>query len=113
MSRLEFCADEHVPQAAVGALQSNGYEVVAATNAQGTDTVDIDLLTWCTDEGLVLLTNDRDFVELSERIDHAGVVIYVSQDISAAEFARSVRRIDRQFTRESVRNVLLWLEEWL
>lgn len=113
MTRLEFCADEHVPQAAVNALRSNGYEVDAATDVHGTDTVDIDLLTWCDDNDLILLTNDRDFVELTEGTDHAGVIIYISQGLSAAEFARGVRRIDRQFTPESIRHSLVWLEEWL
>lgn len=113
MFRLELCADEHVPQAAVSALRSNGYEVGAATEARGSDTVDIDLLKWCADENLVLPTNDRDFVESSENVDHTGIIIYVSQAVSAAEFARGVRRIDRQFTRDSIQNTLTWLEEWI
>lgn len=65
-TRLEFCADEHVPQAAVNALRSNGYEVDAATDAHGTDTIDMDLLMWCDDNDVILLPNDRDFVELPE-----------------------------------------------
>lgn len=76
MARIAFCADEHVPQAVVSALRSNGYTVGTATEEPGSETVDTELLSWCADEGRVLITNDRDFVELSSDIDHAGIILY-------------------------------------
>lgn len=113
MARLAFHADEHVPQAVVSALRSNGYTVGTATEEPGSETVDTELLARCADEGRVLITNDRDFVELSSTIDHAGIILYSTQGLPPGEFARGIRRIDRQFGPEAVRNTIAWLEEWL
>jgi hypothetical protein len=59
------------------------------------------------------VTNDRDFVEIHPTSDHAGVVLYTTQTLSPAEFARGVRRIDRQFTLQSIRGELVWLQQWI
>jgi len=64
VSRLSFCTDEHVPHAFSTALVSNGFSVVDATAELGQETVDESLLEWCSAEGRVLVSNDRDFVEL-------------------------------------------------
>lgn len=113
MERLRFCTDEHVPHSFVTALVSNGFTVLEAVEEHGERTVDPDLLRWCDDEDCVFVTNDRDFVELAPSIDHAGVVLYTSQTLSPADFVRGVRRIDRQFTARSIRNEVVWLEQWV
>lgn len=112
MERLSFCTDEHVPHAFVTALASNGFEVLEATVERG-QTVDARLLAWSTERGRVLVTNDRDFVTLAHEQEHAGVAIYTSQTLTAGEFVRAVRRLDRQFTPQSIANRCCWLEEWL
>ncbi|RXK47423.1 DUF5615 family PIN-like protein [Halorientalis pallida] len=113
MARLSFCTDEHVPHAFVSALESNGFSVVTAAGEHGQDTVDEELLAWCGDSDRVLVTNDRDFVELDEQVNHAGLVIYTSQAISPSDFARAIRRVDRQFGAKEMRDVLVWLDQWL
>ena len=55
------------------ALESNGFSVVTAASEHGQDTVDEELLEWCGGSDRVLVTNDRDFVELDEQIAHAGL----------------------------------------
>lgn len=112
MARLSFCADEHVPQAVVGALRSNGFEIVSAAEHHGQETVDSDLLTSCADDSRVLITNDRDFVSLGHDREHAGIVIYTDQSCSPADFARGIRRIDRQFTPDAMQNTIAWVDEW-
>ena len=105
MPRLEFCTDEHVPRAYLTALESNGFSVVAG--------VDEPLLEWATSSERVLVTNDRDFVELDAKHDHAGLVVYTDQALTPGEFARAIRRVDRQFTPDSIRNELVWLNSWI
>lgn len=113
MDRLRFCTDEHVPHAFVTALGSNGFDVIEATAEHGEETIDADLLEWCGAEGYVFVTNDRDFVEIHSTSDHAGVILYTSQTLSATDFIRGVRRIDRQFTPASIGDELVWLQQWV
>jgi len=112
MQRLSFCADEHVPHAFVTALDSNGFDVLEAAAERG-QIADPRLLAWATEQDRVLVTNDRDFVTIARDSDHAGVAIYASQTLTAGEFVRAVRRLDRQFTPRSIANRCCWLEQWL
>jgi len=113
MGRLRFCVDEHVPHSFVTALDSNGYEVVGAVDEHGVETVDADLLTWASTKELVLVTNDRDFLELDAETDHAGILVYTTQSLSPGEFVTAVRRIDRRFSSSDVQDEVIWLEGWL
>lgn len=61
----------------------------------------------------MLLTNDRDFVSLGKEVDHSGIVIYVARELSPGPFVRGIRRVDRQFTPQTMRNNIEWLEDWL
>lgn len=112
MGKLAFCTDENVPRAFVNALESNGFSVTEAVDERGELTLDEALLEWATENDRVFVTNDRDFVELDIQHDHAGVVLYTDQKLSPGEFVRAIRRIDRQFSPESIRNVLVWLDSW-
>ncbi len=58
-------------------------------------------------------TNDRDFVRLGETTEHAGIVVYTTQELTPGEFARGIRRIDRQFSPADAADTLVWLESWL
>lgn len=111
MSRLSFLADEHVPSVVVAALRSNGYRVEIAKERHVEATVDSEQLADAATRELILLTNDRDFVR--SEIDHSGVVIYADPEPSPGDFVRAVDRIDRHFTRETMRNNVEWLEDWL
>lgn len=111
--RLSFLADVHVPRAFGDALRSDGFEVTAARTEHPPGAGDEALLEWATDRSTVFLTNDRDFAAIHATVDHAGIVIYTTPSILPAEFRRGIRRIDRQFSTETVWNTLLWLEEWL
>jgi hypothetical protein len=91
MTRLEFCADEHVQRAYLTALESNGFSVVPAVDERGQRTVDIPLLEWAALNDRVLVTNDRDFVELDANHDHAGLVVYTDQTLTPGAFARGIR----------------------
>ena len=110
---LRFFADEHVPSAVTSTLRSNGYTVVTAQERYGRESVDEELLGDCGRDGLVVLTNDRDFVELGDETDHAGIVVYTTPNPSPSEFAVAIDRVDRFFTPDELANRLVWLENWL
>ncbi len=113
MGRLAFCVDEHVPNAYETALNSNGFTTRSASETLGAGTDDAAVLAWCGSTEHVLVTNDRDFVRLDRAVEHAGIVLYTTQTMSPGEFVRAIRRIDRQFTRETISDVLVWLEPWV
>ncbi|MDZ7700724.1 MAG: DUF5615 family PIN-like protein [Halobacteriales archaeon] len=113
MERLAFLADEHVANVIVTALRSNGYDAEFAKAQLLEGIPDIDLLEAATDLGRVLLTNDRDFVTLGRGIDHAGIVVYVDQELAPGPFVRGIQAIDRQFTPGTMWKNIEWLEEWL
>lgn len=113
MARLPLFSDENVPRAFVSTLRSNGYRVETARERYGQNTVDSELLADCTSDGLVLLTNDRDFVERGEQTDHAGIIIYTNHALTPGSFATGVRRIDRQFSPAEMVDNIEWLDQWL
>lgn len=113
MARIELCVDENVPDAYVTVLRSNGFTVIRAVAEHGKGTIDEELLEWCGENRYVLLTNDRDFVELDETATHAGLIVFTSQTLTPGEVATALRRVDRQYTPEALDNGLIWLDNWL
>lgn len=92
---LSFVADEHVPQTVVNALRSNGYDVHRAQDTYGAGTDDKDLLKASTENGRVILTNDRDFARLAREIEHSGVILYNDQELRPRDVVRAIVRIER------------------
>lgn len=113
MDRLAFLADEHVPNVIGTALRSNGYDIELGRDHLEAGADDLDLLVKASALDRVLLTNDRDFVSLGKEVDHAGIVIYVEQDLAPGLFVRGIHRVDGQFTPQAMRNNIEWLEDWI
>lgn len=109
---IDIVADEHVPGAVVNALLSNGYDVHYAHTKYRPGADDAELLRNCNEDGCVLLTNDRDFVELAHEEDHSGVIIYTNQELSPREVIRAVIRIDDMYV-DGLENRIEWLEGWI
>lgn len=113
MARLPLFTDENVPRVFATTLRSSGFHVETAHERHGENTFDPDLLTECATDELVLVANDRDFVEYADQMDHAGITIYTNQALSPGAFIRGVTRIDRQFSPEEMQDNVEWLEQWL
>lgn len=115
MGRLSFVADEHVPRVFTHALGSSGFDVTTAQERYGQESVDRSILVGSTDEGRIVLTNDRDFVRIADDHDHAGILMYtdrrflVDQPTAAVE---AIGRIDRHYTTDEIRNRVEWLDNW-
>jgi len=112
-----FCTDEHVPSVFVTTLRSNGYDVVRANDIFGEGTEDRELLTYCGEQGRILITNDKkDFSgTVGDEINHAGTVIYTDPVLLRREPETAVRTIDRvleYYSPEELTNERIWLEQW-
>ena len=75
---MRFLADENIPRAAVEALRSAGHEVLwACESSPGAP--DMELLRTANQDGLIILTLDKDFGELARASGvsrDAGVVLF-------------------------------------
>jgi len=109
---MKIVVDEHVPEAVVNSLSSNGYEVLRAGEEYQRGGDDTSLLEKCSNDGRILLTNDRDFVRLSEEIEHSGVIIYTDQSRSPREILRAIINIEGAYG-EEIENKLVWLQGWI
>ncbi|MDL5362666.1 DUF5615 family PIN-like protein [Halalkalicoccus sp. NIPERK01] len=74
---------------------------------------DVNHLDRCRRDGLVVLTNDDDFVRLARDRSHAGIVYYERQTLAPKEFLRAIRQIDGFFTPDEMRGHIEWLDGWL
>jgi predicted nuclease of predicted toxin-antitoxin system len=113
MGTLRFLADEHVPRVFVNALRSSGFEIRVAHERYGQGTDDRSILSRGTDEGFVVLTNDRDFARLADENKHTGIVLYTDVDflrISPREAVEAVVRIDRHYQRSELHDTVEWLD---
>lgn len=115
MAKFSVLADEHVPSVFTTTLRSNGFDVTAAQARYGQGSVDATILDDCENEGLVVLTNDRDFVRMADERPHAGVVIYTDRRFLLEEPIEAVEafaRIARHYTPDEMRNSVEWLDNW-
>ena len=75
MSAVRFYVDEHVAKAVVGGLRRRGIEVVRVRDVDRLGDDDRDHLAFAHREGLVVFTQDADFLRLAAATDaHAGIV---------------------------------------
>lgn len=116
MTGVRILLDEHVGRVFERVLRERGYVVEQAKDAFGEHTRDDELLTWCGDNGVVLLTNNaRDFEALHHEIDHAGVLLYYEQsrpDEDPEGLARVVDEVFNQYGASGIENELVSLGEW-
>ena len=67
MAQLSFLADEHVKRSYVHALRAHGFDVVAVAEGAETGERDAVHLERSSQQNLVVLTNDDDFVRLAQQ----------------------------------------------
>jgi predicted nuclease of predicted toxin-antitoxin system len=112
---VRLLLDEHVGRVFERVLRERGYEVVQAKDEFGERTDDADLLHWCREENVILVTNNaRDFRPLHDDHDHAGVFLFRDQGLPDEDpegLARTIAEILEQYD-EEVTNELVDLGEW-
>lgn len=114
MAQLAFLADVHVKRGYVSAVRSSGFRMVWVDDEAYDPAIgDEPLLAWGRRDGLVVVTNDTNFVELADANPHAGVIMYQQYGHSPRAFVRGLSRIDRYLTPDAFRDHVEWLENWL
>ncbi|WP_436934396.1 DUF5615 family PIN-like protein [Halovenus marina] len=90
--------------------------LVQAKDQFGEHTNDVELLQWCANETVVLLTNNaKDFEPLHRTHDHAGMLLYYDQklpDNDPEGLARTVDEVFNQYGSTDIENELVDLDEW-
>ena len=116
MTSVRILLDEHVGRVFEHVLCERGYEVDQAKDVFGEFTVDADLLEWCGDNGVVLISNNaKDFEPLHHEHDHAGILLYYDQsrpDSDPEGLARTVDEILTQYGADGICGELVDLGEW-
>ena len=116
MSGPRILLDEHVGRIFEQLLRERGFDPVQAKDEFGEHTNDAELLQWCADEAVVLLTNNaRDFETLHRNHDHAGILLYYSQtlpDTDPEGLARTADEVFNQYGSDGIESHLVNLDEW-
>lgn len=116
MSGPTLLLDEHVDRVFEHLLADRGFAVEQAKDALGEATSDRDLLVWCRERDVVLLTNNaKDFERLDDRMEHPGVLCYRDQHLPKTDpegFDRAVEEVFAQYGTDGVSNHLVELDEW-
>ena len=115
-SSVELLLDEHVSRLFEHVFRERGYQVLQAKDRFGEKTRDEELLQWCAENGVPLLTNDaKDFEMLHERNEHAGLFLYRTQhlpDDDPEGLARTVEVVLEQYGTAELANHVVDLDEW-
>lgn len=113
---MDFLLDEHITRVFERVLRERGYSVVQAKDEFGEQTTDSDLLQWCGKTETVLVTNNaKDFIELHETIEHAGLLVVFDQrlpDNDPEGLARTVDVVLQQYGFPGLTNEIVDLDHW-
>jgi predicted nuclease of predicted toxin-antitoxin system len=89
---IRFLLDEHVPHAIARGLRLRNVELRTATEANLLSAPDEEIATYALAEGLVVFTQDDDFLKLSAAdVPHAGIVYSKQGSRSIGEIIRFLK----------------------
>lgn len=113
---MRFVLDEHVGRVFEHVLNERGHDVEQASDRFGDGTTDADLLDWCAENGVILVTNDaKDFEPLHRDTNHAGLFLYYDQNLPEDDpegLARAVDEVVSQYGPDAIENELVTLDDW-
>ena len=112
---IDLILDEHVSRVFERVLRERGYRTVQAKDKFGEQTDDSELLRWCGENDVILISNNaKDFTILHDREDHAGLLLYRKQSLPDDDpegLARAVDAAIEQYGTE-LHNNIVDLDEW-
>ena len=108
--------DEHVGRVFEHVLENRGHQVTQAKDQFGEQTTDVELLRWCAQNEVVLVSNNaKDFEDLHDEENHAGLFLYYDQDLPDEDpegLARTLEKVIEQYGAAELQNNLVELDEW-
>jgi predicted nuclease of predicted toxin-antitoxin system len=106
---IRFYTDEHVARAVVRGLRRRGVDVTSAVDANLLGASDEEHLEFAANNGLVIFTQDEDFLRLhAAGTEHAGIV-YAGQQISVGRIVSGLMLVHQVLTADEMRNRLEFL----
>ncbi|AOW80052.1 hypothetical protein HTSR_0867 [Halodesulfurarchaeum formicicum] len=113
---MDFLLDEHITRVFERVLRERGHAVVQAKDEFGEQTTDSELLRWCGETETVLVTNNaKDFIELHEPIEHAGLLVVFDQRLPDSDpegLARTVDVVLQQYGAGGLADEIVDLDHW-
>ena len=108
-SRIRIYADESINVAIVERLKRRGVKAFSAKDLAKLGLTDEEQLETAIQQKAVILTNDSDFVRISARKKHTGI-IYVHQDkLTIGECIQRLKIITETRTAEQMKNQLIFV----
>lgn len=104
----KFYADENVPAAVALSLQSRGIDIITVREAGLLGKNDNVQLAFALKEERVLITHDSDFLLLSKKQSHFGIIFF-TQQTPIGKAAEEIESICLTFTVEELKNVVLFV----
>jgi hypothetical protein len=90
MSQLCFCTDEHISRAVIAGLRRRSIQVTTTKDAGLIGASDEVQLSFASQQGCVLVTQDDDFLKLHAKgLPHAGIA-YAPQGVTVGYLVRSL-----------------------
>ena len=110
MTAVAFFLDEHIFSAVAPALKAAGIGCVTTAEAGRTGASDESHLIWCLELGLVVVTNDTDFLQLARQVTrHAGVIWFREGKYSIGSLAKRLRQLHAELSAEEMVDRLEYL----
>jgi predicted nuclease of predicted toxin-antitoxin system len=113
---VRILLDEHVGRVFERVLEERGHDVTQAKDQFGERTSDAELVAWCGEHDMVLVTNNaKDFEPLHHEYDHAGILLYYEQGLPNTDpegLARAVDEVLNQYGLAGIEDQLVDLGEW-
>jgi predicted nuclease of predicted toxin-antitoxin system len=106
--------DHHVPWPVTSALRQRGYDVLTAAEDQAAERDDEILLERATQQGRILVTQDRDLLSLAdawrgEQKPFAGIVYSRQQRLNYSELIEWIELVASVLREDEVRNQVIFL----
>jgi predicted nuclease of predicted toxin-antitoxin system len=100
---IRYYLDEHIFSDAAFSLRQHGVDVLTTAEAQNIEKTDAEQLAFATSQGRVLVTRDKDFLELhAQGVPHAGIVRWHSKRQSHGMFVRRLLALWRFHSAEEM-----------
>ena len=101
---IQFLTDEHVAEAVAKGLRRRGIPATTLAKAGLLGADDADILALANAQGLVIFTQDQDFLRLhAQAVPHPGIV-YAHQGTPLGEIIRGLQLIHELLDTEDMRN---------
>ena len=85
---IRYFTDEHVATAIAKGLRKRGIDVLTVSEADLLGTDEEDLLKFVHEEERVIVTQDRDFLQLADQVANHPGLVYAPQERSIGEMVR-------------------------